>query len=139
LWIDHVSYCKRPNPLFWIGQNIIVIGRRRSQPQNILKRPQNILKVVITTQIEKSALPVKRHFHTCQNCINKEASTSLRHTLTCSLRDKFWSYSWRRERERGASLGEDFLYLFELSLGIVLAIYNKEVLLGFLPLEGFPG
>jgi hypothetical protein len=43
------------------------------------------------------------------------------------------------ERERGTSLGEDILYLFELSLGIVLAIYNKEVLLGFLPLEGFPG
>ena len=35
-------------------------------------------------------------------------------------------------------MGEDFLYLFELSLGIVLAIYNKEVLLGFLPDEGFP-
>jgi hypothetical protein len=44
-----------------------------------------------------------------------------------------------RERERGASLGEDFLYLLELSLGIVLAIYNKEVLPSFLPLEGFPG
>jgi hypothetical protein len=45
-----------------------------------------------------------------------------------------------REREReGAFLGEDFLYLFDLSLGIVLAIYNKEVLLGFLPHEGFPG
>ena len=43
-----------------------------------------------------------------------------------------------RERERGASLGEDFLYLFDLSLGIVLAIYNKEVLLGFLPHEDFP-
>jgi hypothetical protein len=66
----------------------------------MLKRPQNILKVVITTQIEKSALPVKRHFHTCQNCINKEASASLRHTLTCSLRDKFQSWSWRREKER---------------------------------------
>jgi hypothetical protein len=79
----------------------------------------------------------------CQSCINKEASASLRHTLTCSLRDKFRSFSWRRERERererGASLGEDILYLFELSLGIVLAIYNKEVLLGFLRLEGFPG
>ena len=43
------------------------------------------------------------------------------------------------ERERGTSLGEDILYLFELSLGIVLAIYNKEVLLGFLPHEDFPG
>jgi hypothetical protein len=58
------------------------------------------------------------------------------------LRDKFWNCSWRREREReresGASLGEDLLYYLELSLGIVLAIYNKEVFLGFLPLEGFP-
>jgi hypothetical protein len=61
-------------------------------------------------------------------------------THTCSLRSKFRSYSWRREREReSAFLGEDFLYLFELSLGIVLAIYNKEVLLGFLPHESFPG
>jgi hypothetical protein len=41
----------------------------------------------------------------------------------------------KRERERGASLGEDFQYLFELSLGIVLAIYNKEILMGFLPHE----
>jgi hypothetical protein len=45
----------------------------------------------------------------------------------------------KRERESGASFGEDFLFQLELSLGIVLAIYNKEVLLGFLPLEGFPG
>jgi hypothetical protein len=87
--------------------------------------------VVITTQIEKSALPVKRHFHTCQNCINKEASTSLRHSLV------HWETSFgvavgeERERKRGAFLGEDFLYLFELSLGIVLAIYNKEVFAGF--------
>jgi hypothetical protein len=123
-----------------IGQNIIVIGRIRSRPQNILKRPQNILKVVITTQIEKSALPVKRHLHTCQSCINKEASASFRHTLTCSFEEQVSELQLReRERERGAFLGEDFLYLFELSLGIVLAIYNKEVLLGFLPHEGFPG
>jgi hypothetical protein len=130
---------KGPNPLLRISHNIIVIGKRRSQPQNISKRPWNIKKVVITTQEKKSALPVKGHSHTCQSCINKEASTSLRHTLTCSLRDKFWSCSWRRERERGAYLGEDILYLFELSFGIVLAIYIKEVLLGFLPHEGFPG
>jgi hypothetical protein len=79
--------------------------------------------------------------HTCQISINKEASASLRHNSLVHLRDKFKfrSCSWRREIERGAYLGEDFLYLFELSLGIVLAIYNKEVLLGFLPHEGFPG
>jgi hypothetical protein len=51
-----------PNPLLRIGQMIIIIGRIRSRPQQILKRPQNTLKVVITTQFEKSALSVKRHF-----------------------------------------------------------------------------
>ena len=47
---------------------------------------------------------------------------------------------WKKEeRERGASLGEEFLCCLVHCLGIVLAIYIKEVLLGFLPLEGFPG
>jgi hypothetical protein len=53
---------KGPNPLLRIGHNVIVIGKRRSRPHNIFKRPQNIIKVVITTQFEKSALLVKRHF-----------------------------------------------------------------------------
>jgi hypothetical protein len=77
----------------------------------------------------------------CQNCINKEASASLRHTHRHLFIERQVSKLQlkTRERERGAFLGEDFLYLFELSLGIVLAIYNKEVLLGFLPHEGFPG
>jgi hypothetical protein len=131
---------KRPNSLLRIGHNVIVIGRKRSHPQNISKRPQNIIKVVITTQEKKSALLVKGHLHTCQSCINKEASASLRHTLTCSIERQVSELQLeKRERERGTSLGEDFLYLFELSLGIVLAIYIKEVLLGFLPHEGFPG
>jgi hypothetical protein len=37
-----------PNPLLRIGQMIIIIGRIRSRPLHILKRPQNILKVVVT-------------------------------------------------------------------------------------------
>jgi hypothetical protein len=126
LWIDHVGYCKRTNSLLQIGHNVIVIGRKRSQPQNISKRPWNIIKVVITTQEKKLSLLVKGHSHTCQPCINKEASAPLRHTLTCSLRDKFRSCSWRRGRERGTSLGEDFLYLFELSLALYwLSILRK--------------
>jgi hypothetical protein len=99
--------------------------------------------VVITTQKEKLALPVKRHLHMCQCCINKEASASVKHTHLFIEREvpelQLKERERERERERGASLGEDFLYLFELSLGIVLAIYNKEVLLGFLPHKGFPG
>ena len=68
----------------------------------------------------------------CQSCINKEASASFRHTLTCSFEEQVSEPQLeKRERERGTFLGEDFLYLFDLSLGIVLAIYNKEVLLGF--------
>jgi hypothetical protein len=44
------------------------------------------------------------------------------------------------EKKSGASL-ERGLFCIGLSylLNIVLAIYDKEVLLGFLPLEGFPG
>jgi hypothetical protein len=53
---------KGPNPLLMIGHNVIVIGRKKIRPQNILKRRRNIIKVVITTQIKKLALPVKRHF-----------------------------------------------------------------------------
>jgi hypothetical protein len=45
----------------------------------------------------------------------------------------------KEERERSASLGEEFLCYLLHCLGIVLAIYIKEVLLGFLPHEGFPG
>ena len=125
LRIDHVDYCKGPNPLLRIGQNVIVICRIRSQPQNILKRPQNILKVVITTQIEKLALRVKRHFHTCQTCINKEASASLRHTLTCSLRDKFRRCSWR-ERE-----AHSWERTFCICLSYLLALYWLSIIRKF--------
>ena len=122
LRIDHVGYYKGPNPLLRIRQKIIVIGRIRSRPQNILKRPQNILKVVITTQIEKSALPVKRHLHMCKSCINKEASASLRHTLTCSLRSKFRRCSWRRERERERE-AHSWKRTFFICLSYLLALY----------------
>jgi hypothetical protein len=84
----------------WIGQNIIVIGRRRSRPQNILKRPKNILKVVITTQKEKSSLPVKRHLHTCQCCINKEASALVRNIHLFIERQVSELQLKKRERER---------------------------------------
>jgi hypothetical protein len=128
LRIDHVGYCKGPNPLLRIGQNVIVIGRIRSRPQNILKRPQNILKVVITTQIEKSALPVKRHFHTCQTCINKEASASLRHTLTCSFERQVSELQLEREREREAHLWER---TFCTCLSYLLALYWLSIIRKF--------
>ena len=59
------------------------------------------------------------------DCINKEANTSFVHTLTCSSERKFGAAveEEERERERGTFLGEEFLYLFEVSIGIVLAIY----------------
>ena len=51
-----------PNPLLRIGQKTIVMGRIRSWPHEILKKPRNIIKVSLPTQFEKSALPMKRHF-----------------------------------------------------------------------------
>jgi hypothetical protein len=60
-----------PNPLLRIGQKTIVIGRIRSWPQQILKRPRNIIKVGLPTQFEKSALASEETLHKCQTCINK--------------------------------------------------------------------
>jgi hypothetical protein len=60
-----------PNPLLRIGQKTIVIGKIRSRPQQLIKRPRNIIKVGLSTEIEKSALPVKRHFTHARTCINK--------------------------------------------------------------------
>jgi hypothetical protein len=60
-----------PNPLLQIGQQTIIIGRIRSQPQQLIRRPRNIIKVGLPTQIKKSALPVKRHFTRARTCINK--------------------------------------------------------------------
>ena len=43
------------------------------------------------------------------------------------------------EREKsGAYFGEDYLYWFELSLDIVLEIYDKEFFTGFSSPRGFP-
>jgi hypothetical protein len=101
LWIDHVGYCKRTKSPFADCHNVIVIGRKRIRPQNISKRPQNIIKVVITTQKKNSALPVKGQSHTWQSCINKEASASLRCTLTCSFERQVSELQLKkRERER---------------------------------------
>jgi hypothetical protein len=58
-----------PNPLLRIGQKIIVIGRIRSYPQQLIKRPINKIKVGF--QIEKLGLPVKRNFTCARTCINK--------------------------------------------------------------------
>jgi hypothetical protein len=60
-----------PNPLLRIGQKTIVIGKIRSRPQQLIKRPRNIIEVGLSTEIEKSALPVKRHFTHARTCINK--------------------------------------------------------------------
>jgi hypothetical protein len=62
LWIDHVGYCNRTKSPFadWSKDNYNR-QNKKSAPTDIKEAP-NILKVVITTQLEKSALPVKRHF-----------------------------------------------------------------------------
>jgi hypothetical protein len=128
LRIDHFGYCKGPNPVLRIGQNIVVIGRIRSQPQNILKRPHTILKVVITTQIVKSALPMKRHFHTRHNCINKGASASLRHTHLFTEEQVSELQLEKREREREAHSWER---TFCICLSYLLALYWLSIIRKF--------
>ena len=60
-----------PNPLLRIGQKTIVIGKIRSRPRQLIKRTRNIIKVGLSTEIEKSALPMKRHFTRARTFINK--------------------------------------------------------------------
>jgi hypothetical protein len=56
-------------------------------------------------------------FHTCQVDINKRlAPHFLTHSLAHYLMRQAAIGSWREEKKGGASLGEDFLYWFELSL-----------------------
>jgi hypothetical protein len=69
-----------PNPLLRIGQMIIIIGRIRSRPQQILKRPQNIIKGGYNHPVGEVGPASEETLHTCQSNINKEASASLRHT-----------------------------------------------------------
>jgi hypothetical protein len=47
--------------------------------------------------------------HMCQSNINKEASTSLRHTNHLLI-ERQVSDLLEKERESGAYLGEDFMY-----------------------------
>jgi hypothetical protein len=61
--------------------------------------------------------------HSCSAQVLKEAAVT----------------SCRKKEEREACCSElDMLCCMVHYVGIVLAIYIKEVLLGFLPLEGFP-
>ena len=46
---------------------------------------------------------------------------------------------WKKEEREACCSVLDILYCLVQYLGIVLAIYIKEVLMGFIPLEGFPG
>jgi hypothetical protein len=89
-----------PNPLLRIGQQIIVIGRIRSRPQQLLLIPRNKLKVGLPTQSERLALPVKT-FHTCQSCIYIERITPhfiTQHTFSF-VRGKLQLTSWREGEE----------------------------------------
>jgi len=77
-----------PNPLLRIGQKTIVIGIIRSRPQQLIKRPRNIIKVGLPTQTKNSALPVKRHFTHAETCINNSFIPHLNIIHLLSLRDK---------------------------------------------------
>jgi hypothetical protein len=79
--------------------------------------------------------------HTCQIDINKRLAPHFLHTsLAHSLMRQVAFTRWREEKKSGTSLEEDFLYWFELSLEHCIKPFMiRKFLLGFLPLEGFPG
>jgi hypothetical protein len=56
-----------PNPLLRIGQQTIIIGRIRSRPQQLIRRPRNIIKVGLPTQIGEVGPASEETLHTCQN------------------------------------------------------------------------
>jgi hypothetical protein len=129
----------RPNPLLRIGQRTIVIGRIRSQPQQLLLRPKIKLKVGLPIQSERSALPEKT-FHTCQSCIYREASASLYHTTDLLILK--WQVA-TYQLERGRRVAHLLERTICIGLSYLLTLYwqfmIRKFLLGFLPLEGFPG
>jgi hypothetical protein len=62
----------------------------------------------------------------------------LTHSFAQQVR-KFGSCSWEKKEERRIAQCWIFSSVLAYCLGIVLAIYIKKVLLGFLPHEGFLG
>ena len=78
--------------------------------------------------------------HTCETCINKETSASLRHTTHLLICKTSFGSAVREEGERVEHIWERIFYI---SLRYLLVLYwlfiIRKFLLGFLPLEGFPG
>ena len=84
---------------------------------------------------------MKRHLRPhVPDCINKEASASFGHTLTCSSERKFGVAVGEEGREREAHTWERTFYIVWF---ILLALYwlsiLRKFLLGFLSHEDFPG
>jgi hypothetical protein len=87
------------NPLLQIGQRTIVIHRIRSQPQQLLLRPRNKLKVSLPTQSKRSALPMKT-LHIASLVYIERLAPHFNTQLTCSfLRGKLQLTSWREGEE----------------------------------------
>jgi hypothetical protein len=117
-----------PNPLLQIGQKKIVIGRIRSLPQQILKRPRNIIKVGLPTQSEKSALLVKRHFTRARLVYIRRLAPHIDIQLTFSFEKEVQICYRRRRRERVAHIWER---TFCISLRDLLALYWLSILRKF--------
>jgi hypothetical protein len=139
LWINHVGNCIRTKSPFadWSTDNCNR-QNKKSAPAVIIET-QKIIKVGLPTQSERSALPVKT-LHTCQTCIYREASASLYHTThLLILKRQAATYQLERGR-RVAHLLERTICI---GLSYLLTLYwqfmIRKFLLGFLPLEGFPG
>jgi len=76
---------KGPNPLLRIGHIVIVKGKRRSRPPEYIKEAPKHNKGGYNHPVGEVDPASEETLHTCQSCINKEASASLRYKLTCSF------------------------------------------------------
>ena len=115
---------KGPNPLLQIGHIIIVKDKKKKSAPEYIKEALKHNKGGYNHPVGEVSPASEEKLHTCQSCINKEASTSLRHTTHLLI----WETSFGiavREGERVAHLWER---IFCISLSYLLALYWLSII-----------
>jgi hypothetical protein len=110
LWIDHVGYFKMTKSPFadWSYCNC-KRQKKKSAPEYIKEAPKHN-KGGYNHPVGEVGPASEETLHTCQSCINKEASASLIYTTHLLIERQVSDLLQEEERGSGAYLGEDFLY-----------------------------
>jgi hypothetical protein len=128
LWIDHVSYFKRTKSPFadWSYCNC-KRQKKKSAPEYIKEAPKHN-KGGYNHPVGEVGPASEETLHTCQSCINKEASASLRHTTHLLICETSFGIAVREEGERVAHIWER---IFCISLRDLLALYWLSIIRKF--------